>query len=89
MVQACTSHWIAMTAVSRVMSGVFRWHARLDGTCSPWVEGFSHAIWAILATHLVHLVLLGDVAYCYVKAVATRGLACSPGLRAELSMYMV
>ena len=78
-----------MTAASRVMSGVFRRHARVDGTCSPWVEGLSRAIWAILAAHLVHLVLLGDFAYCYLKAVATRGLACSPGLRAELSMYMV
>ena len=86
MVQACTSHWIAMTAVSRVKSGVFRWHARFDVTCSPWVEGFSHAIWAILAAHLVHLLLLGDFAYCYLKAVATHGLACSIDLRNELDI---
>jgi len=88
-VQACTSHWIAMMALSRVMSGVFMWHARFDVTCSPWVEGFSHAIWAILAAHLVHLALLGDFAYCYLKAVATGGLACSLDLRAELSMDIV
>jgi len=85
-VQACTSHWIAMMAASRVMSGVFMWHARFDVTCSPWVEGFSHAIWAILAAHLVHLVLLGDFAYCYLKAIATQGLACNLDLRAELDI---
>jgi len=85
-VQACTSHWIAMTAASRVMSGLFMWHARFDVTCSPWVEGVSHAIWAILAAHLVHLVLLGDFAYCYLKAVASQGLACSLDLRAELDI---
>jgi len=85
-VQACTSHWIAMMAASRVMSGVFMWHARFDVTCSPWVEGFSHAIWAILAAHLVHLLLLGDFAYCYLKAVATQGLTCSLDLSAELDI---
>ncbi|CAK0826797.1 unnamed protein product [Prorocentrum cordatum] len=85
-VQACTSHWIAMMAASRVMSGIFMWHARFDVTCSPWVEGFSHAIWAILAAHLVHLVLLGDFAYCYLKAIATQGLACNLDLRAELDI---
>jgi hypothetical protein len=86
MMQACTSHWIAMMAVSRMMSGVFMWHARFDVTCSPWVEGVNHAVWAILAAHLAHLVLLGDFAACYLRAVGTQGLGCSLDLRAELDV---
>ena len=43
------------------------WHARFDITCDPWVDGFNHAIWVILGAHLLHLVLLGDFGYYYVK----------------------
>jgi len=75
-IQACTSHHIAMMAASRVLSGTFMWHARFDITCQPWVQGVNHAIWAILAAHALHLVLLGDFAYCYIRAVASQGLGC-------------
>jgi len=75
-VEALTSHHIAVMAASKVLSGVFMWHARSDITCAPWVEGFSHAIWAILGAHFLHTVLLADFAYYYVKAVIARGLNC-------------
>lgn len=75
-VEALTSHFIAMMAVSRMLSGYFMWHARFDITCEPWVEGYNHAIWAILAAHFVHLLLLGDFAYYYVRSIAKAGLAC-------------
>lgn len=75
-VEALTSHYIAVMAVSRALSGIFMWHARDDITCSPWVTGFNHAIWAILGAHLLHLILLGDFAYYYVKSVTAHGLAC-------------
>merc|ERR1719168_224092 len=75
-VEALTSHFIAMMAVSRALSGIFMWHARFDITCAPWVEGYNHAVWAILAAHFVHLLLLGDFAYYYIKSVAKAGLAC-------------
>jgi hypothetical protein len=85
-VEACTSHYIAMMAVSRVLSGLFMWHARFDVTCAPWIEGVNHAIWAILAAHAVHLLLLGDFAYYYVKAVCAQGLACKLDLHSALEM---
>jgi len=75
-IQACTSHYIAMTALSRILSGTFMWYARQDVTCVPYIKGFNHAVWAIMAAHLVHLLLLGDFAFYYVKAVATQGLQC-------------
>lgn len=73
-VHACTGHYIAMLAVSRALSGIFMWHARLDITCTPWVEGVNHAIWAILSAHVLHLILLGDFGYYYIKAIMQQGL---------------
>jgi hypothetical protein len=75
-VEALTSHYIAAMAVSRAMSGVFMWHARFDLTCIPWIGSFNHASWAILAAHFLQLLLLGDFAYYYVKAVLASGLNC-------------
>jgi len=85
-IQACTSHWIAMTALSRLLSGLFMWHARFDITCAPWVEGVNHAIWAILAAHALHLLLLGDFTYHYVRAVVSKGLDCSISLHEGLDV---
>lgn len=73
-VQACTGHYIAMLAVSRALSGIFMWHARHDISCRPWVDGVNHAIWAILGAHALHLLLLGDFGYYYVKALMQHGL---------------
>jgi len=75
-IEALTSHYIAAMAVSRALSGIFMWHARDDITCRPWADGLNHAIWAILAAHLLHLILLGDFGYYYVKAVIAKGLNC-------------
>lgn len=85
-IQACTSHWIAMTALSRLLSGIFMWHARFDITCVAWVEGINHAIWAILAAHALHLLLLGDFTFHYIRAVASQGLDCSIDLQAGLEV---
>jgi len=74
-VQACTGHYIAMLAASRALSGVFMWYARHDITCKPWVEGVNHAVWAILSAHVLHLVLLADFGYYYVKALMQHGLS--------------
>jgi len=73
-VEALTSHHIASMAVSRALSGIFMWHARFDITCVPWAFGINHAIWAILGAHLLHMILLGDFGYYYIKAVMAGGL---------------
>jgi uncharacterized protein with PQ loop repeat len=75
-VEALTSHHIAAMAAGRALSGIFMWHARGDITCDPWLGTFNHAIWAILGSHFLHMLLLGDFAFFYVKAVLARGLNC-------------
>jgi len=75
-VEALTSHYITAMAVSRVLSGMFMWHAFNDITCIAWITGFNHASWAIMAAHLLQMLLLGDFAYYYVKAVLASGLNC-------------
>merc|ERR1740117_337546 len=59
-IEALTSHHIAAMAVSTALSGIFMWHARNDITCNAWITGLNHASWAILASHLLHMLLLGD-----------------------------
>jgi len=76
-IEALTSHHIAAMAASRALSGIFMWHAREDITCVPWTSyGFNHAICAILASHLLHMVLLSDFGYMYIKSVIANGLDC-------------
>jgi len=70
---ALTSHYIAMMAVSRLLSGLFMWNAREDITCEPWIKDINHAPWVILGAHALHLFLLGDFAYYYAKALAKQG----------------
>lgn len=72
-VEALTSHYIGMMAFSRLLSGTFMWETREDITCAFWVQGYNHAVWAILAAHVLHLILLGDFAYYYVKSLAAQG----------------
>merc|ERR1719476_269138 len=75
-VESLTSHYIATMALSRILSGTFMWHARFDITCAFWIDGFDHAVWAILAAHLLHIILLADFGYYYIRGVAKDGLAC-------------
>jgi len=73
-VEALTSHYIAMMAVGRLLSGIFMWHARSDITCAPWVTGVNHAVWAILGAHALHLFLLADFGFIYVRTMITLGI---------------
>jgi len=72
--EALTSHYIAAMALSRVLSGLFMWAARHDLTCTEWVSGINHAVWAILAAHVLHFVFIADFAYYYMKAITLKGL---------------
>jgi len=73
--EALTSHYMAALALSRVLSGVFMWAARFDITCVEWISGFNHTIFAILGAHLIHLLLLSDFAFYYVRAIMRKGLS--------------
>jgi hypothetical protein len=75
-VEALLSHYIAVMAVGRMLAGYFMWLAREDVTSQPWIEGVNHAILAVLGAHLLNLLLLGDFAFFYIKAIATQGLNC-------------
>lgn len=75
-IPAMTSHFIAVMAFARILSGMYMWHGHTEITCEPWINNFNHSGYAILAAHAVHLVLLADFGYIYVKNLATKGL-CS------------
>jgi len=50
-------HALSATAMSQVLSFIYIWHARNDMTCDAWVEGFNHAVWAVLIAHVVPILL--------------------------------
>jgi len=82
--EALASHYIAAMAIGRILSGLFMWHAREDITCAPWIEGWNHGIWAILLAHGLHMLLLGDFAYYYIRSLAKGGLASSVQLGEDM-----
>jgi len=73
-VPAMTSHFVAVMAFSRLLSGSYMWHAHEELSCEPWIKDFNHSGYAVLAAHALHLMLLADFGYFYAKNLATRGL---------------
>jgi len=71
---ALACHFVAVMAISRIMSGAYMWEAHEEFTCEPWIGEFNHAGWSAIAAHAVHLVLLADFAYVYVKNLSKGGL---------------
>lgn len=82
-VHVLTAHCIAATAVDRALSGLFMWYVRKYITCIPWYGDFQHTIYVILAAHLIHLLLLSDFAFFYVRAIAARGGSASISLNSQ------
>jgi len=70
---ALACHFVAVMAISRIMSGAYMWEAHEEFTCEPWFGEFNHAGWSAIAAHAVHLMLLADFGYFYVKNLS-RGL---------------
>jgi len=85
---ALTSHYIAAMALSRVFSGLFMWAAREDLTCAEWISGFNHAVWAILGAHVLHLALIADFTYYYVKAITLKGLTSSVDMGDDVAVWV-
>jgi len=81
--EALTCHYMAALALSRVLSGIFMWYARFDITCVEMVTGFNHTVFAILGSHLVHLLLLSDFGYYYLRAMIQKGLSEPVALTGE------
>merc|ERR1719401_1091058 len=73
--QALTSHYIASLALSRILSGAFMWMARDHITCDRWFESVNHGVWTIITAHAIHLILLGDFTYQYIRAVMQNGVS--------------
>lgn len=70
-----TSHFVAMMAVSRLLSGSYMWQAYPEIECDPWFGFSKYAGFSVIAAHAVHLLLLGDFAYFYGKNIAKSGLS--------------
>jgi hypothetical protein len=72
-IPALTSHFVAVTAVGRILSGSYMWHAYPEIECDPWIGGFQHAGYLVIGAHAVHLLLLGEFFYLYSMNIANSG----------------
>jgi len=72
---ALTSHFVAVMALARVLSGAYMWHAYPEIEAEPLFGNVKYAGYAVIIAHAVHLLLLGDFAYYYAKNVAKSGLS--------------
>jgi hypothetical protein len=78
--EALTSHYIAAMAVSQVFSGLFMWYAWEHITCKRWIQSVNHGIWAIAFAHALHMILLGDFTYYYIRSLVKDGIYSSMDL---------
>jgi hypothetical protein len=81
---ALISHYIAAMALSRVLSGCFMWMARHHITCTPYVTGVQHTLISIFIAHVLHIVLLGDFAYHYLRSMLKGGMCLPMHLAVEV-----
>jgi hypothetical protein len=72
---ALTSHYIACMAVSRFLAGLFLSMAWEHLTCEPYFGEFNHAKWIMLIAHVLHVVILGDFGYAYVRSITKEGIS--------------
>merc|ERR1719364_561063 len=45
---ALACHFVAVMAISRIMSGAYMWEAHEEFTCEPWIGEFNHAGWSAI-----------------------------------------
>lgn len=80
-VEALTSHYVGATALSRATSLIFWYHGFVE--LAPLDGGFNLAGWAIIAAHVLQVLLLCDFLYYYIRAWVSTGSA-----RFELPTYV-
>lgn len=64
---ALSAHYVALVAVARVVDMVFWYHGFEE--LAPENGGFNVAGWVVLGSHVVHLLLMWDFIYCYLRAI--------------------
>jgi len=82
---ALMNHFVVAMAVARVLSGAYMWHAYPEIGSDPVFGKAKYAGYAVIVAHAVHLLLLGDLAYYYVKNM-TKADLFEAGLSAGLDL---
>merc|ERR1719453_1826428 len=66
-VEAPVSHFVAATALSRVMDLSF-WYYDFDLGAQGYFHGFNYSGWLIVFWHVLNLLIVADFMYYYLKA---------------------
>jgi hypothetical protein len=71
---ALTSHYISSMAFSRLLAGCFAFMAWEHLSCEPYIGDFQHARWVIVGAHVVHVLILCDFLFVYLRSMAKNGI---------------
>jgi len=66
-IDALSAHYVALIAFARLVDMIFWYHGFEE--LAPENGGFNLAGWTVLGAHMVHLLLMWDFLYCYVRAI--------------------
>merc|ERR1719230_261239 len=72
-IEALTSHFVGATALSRTVSLFFWYHGFVE--LAPLDGSFNLSGWAIVAAHVLQILLLCDFLFYYIRAVVKTGSA--------------
>merc|ERR1719359_913768 len=72
-IEALTAHFVSATALSRLTSLIFWYHGFAE--LAPLDGSFNLAGWAIIAAHVLQVLLLCDFLLYYIRAVVSTGSA--------------
>jgi hypothetical protein len=72
-IEALTAHFVSATALSRLTSLIFWYHGFAE--LAPLDGSFNLAGWAIIAAHVLQVLLLGDFLFYYIRALVKTGSA--------------
>lgn len=70
-VDALSAHYVALIAFSRSVDMIF-WYYGFE-ELAPENGSFNLAGWTVLSAHLIHLILVWDFIYCYIRAMWKSG----------------
>jgi hypothetical protein len=72
-VSTLTAHFVGVMGFSRMLVGIYMYHGYEEITSEPWFGEFNHAGYTVLGAHILHVMLIGDFIYFYVKNLITNG----------------
>ena len=89
-VRTLVGHYIACMFVSALLKAAILWESYNHIKVKHYIEGFNHASSAMMLAHVVHIILLADFSYYYLRALwRGGGIGGTMEFSSDLALYLV